>query len=300
MNFKNISLLSLICLMLAIAGCRNNQQKESAAKDIFAKSNLLAWCIVPYDNQERGPEARAEMMEDLGITMFAYDWRDQHLANFDKEIDELRDHDIKLQSVWFWIDGDTNRLFNENNEKILQTLENKNVETQLWVSFPGGFFEGLTGQEKFDKALLALEKIHDRATQIGCTVGLYNHGGWFGDPENQIKLIKALNKEGLGIVYNFHHAHEQIEEFPGLLDKMMPYLYAVNINGMKKDGPKILPVGQGDHEQAMLQTLKKSGYEGPVGILGHIKERDAKKVLQENMQGLRQLTKKGEMGNEGF
>ena len=35
-----------------------------------------------------------------------------------------------------------------------------------------------------------IRPIAEEAAKIGCKVGLYNHGGWFGEPENQIAIIK--------------------------------------------------------------------------------------------------------------
>ena len=36
------------------------------------------------------------------------------------------------------------------------------------------------------------------AAQLGCKVGLYNHGGWFGDPDNELAVldIEALRPHG--------------------------------------------------------------------------------------------------------
>ena len=70
---------------------------------------------------------------------------------------------------------------------------------------------------------------------------------------------------------------------------MVPYLSTVNINGMRKDGPKILTVGRGDYEEDMIKILIEKGYDGPWGILGHVEERDVKEVLLENMEGLKNL-----------
>jgi hypothetical protein len=75
---------------------------------------------------------------------------------------------------------------------------------------------------------------------------------------------------------------------------MLPYLKAININGMNVNGPQILPVGQGESELEMLKTIKASGYHGPIGILGHIAEKDVKQVLEGNIEGLKKLL--GEMG----
>jgi sugar phosphate isomerase/epimerase len=91
------------------------------------------------------------------------------------------------------------------------------------------------------------------------------------------------------MIYNFHHAHGQINDFPALLTKMLPYLKTVNINGMKPEGPKILPLGQGDKELDMLKTLKESGYNGPIGILGHVETADVKVILEGNLKGLKSL-----------
>jgi hypothetical protein len=60
---------------------------------------------------------------------------------------------------------------------------------------------------------------------------------------------------------------------------MLPYLKAVNLNGMRRDGLKILPLNEGNEEQAMIRTLLEKGYTGPLGILGHVEEADVKEVL---------------------
>ena len=74
-----------------------------------------------------------------------------------------------------------------------------------------------------------------------------------------------------------------------MLAVMQPYLWVVNLNGMVKGGPKIVPIGKGDHEKQMLQTLKQAGYTGPFGILGHVEDADVKVVLQQNLEGFREI-----------
>jgi sugar phosphate isomerase/epimerase len=140
-----------------------------------------------------------------------------------------------------------------------------------------------------ETAARAIGELAEAAKEIGSSVGLYNHGGWFGDPRNQIAIIKALNMPNIGIVYNFHHGHEYIDQFPSLFSEMQPYLLTVNLNGMKVGGPQILVLGAGDRELEMLQVIFESGYPGPVGILDHQSERDSREVLEENLEGLRSL-----------
>jgi hypothetical protein len=70
-----------------------------------------------------------------------------------------------------------------------------------------------------------------------------------------------------------------------------PHLLAVNLNGMKADGPKILSIGQGDREREMLRVIRESGYRGPFGILGHRTDLDAELALHQNLEGLGQSSR---------
>src|SRR5262249_6914171 len=123
-------------------------------------------------------------------------------------------------------------------------------------------------------------------------VGLYNHGSWFGEPENQIAIIEQLRTEGItnvGIVYNLHHGHEHLGRFHELLQKMQPYLLTLNLNGMDPDGErtnrKIMPIGQGELDVQLAKTISASGWRGPIGILNHTDE-DAEGRLLDNLEGL--------------
>jgi len=130
----------------------------------------------------------------------------------------------------------------------------------------------------------------EEAKRLDCKIGLYNHGGWFGEPANQIAVIKELNLPNVGIVYNFHHGHAHIEGFPALMAEMKPYLIALNLNGMVKDGEstgrKILTIGEGDQEETMIAAVADSGWKGPVGILNHLPDKDAEIILKANRDGL--------------
>jgi hypothetical protein len=53
--------------------------------------------------------------------------------------------------------------------------------------------------------------------------------------------------------------------------------------------PKILPVGSGQHEQAMMEAIQRSGYAGPIGILGHREDMDAEISLKQNLDGMKQV-----------
>ena len=286
----------LLALSVFFSGaCQKSQPAEKpepvkASNSLFEKDNLVAWCVVPFDNLHRGPVERAVMLNELGFKKFAYDWRDQHLPTFPEEVKALEANDIELTSVWWWIDGQGDELLNSGNRQLLNYLDSLDLNCDIWMSFDDRFFEDLDDSMKLKKATEAVVSLHNMVEPMGIKLQLYNHGAWFGDPHNQIKIIESTGFNDVGIIYNFHHAHEQIEEFPELLEVMLPYLNTVNINGMNVDGPKILTVGQGESEGDMLKVLEASGFAGNIGIIGHLEEEDVKLVLDRNMKGLKRIT----------
>ena len=279
------SALLFLIITSIITAC--SQTKNT--KDIFSKENLVAWCIVPFDTENRTPEERASMLNELGITSLAWDWRDKHLSYFEQEINVLQKSNIELKSVWFYVSVDNGNIINNGNETILQILKKTGTKTDLWVSIPENNFEGMTDEEKVKKGVELVNHIYDRAKAIGCNVSLYNHGGWSGMPENMVKIIEASGHKSIGIIYNFHHAHLQLSDFEKNIKTMLPYLNTVNLNGMEKGGEKILPLGAGNLELDMMKTLQKSGFQGSIGILGHKDDEDVKISLQRNLDGMKKL-----------
>lgn len=256
---------------------------------LFARDNLMAWCIVPFDSKKRGPEERAEMLRDLGFKHFAYDWRAEHAPTFDAELDALKKNGVELDAFWV-APGE----LNDQSRIILDVLKRHGVKAQLWALLDLGVDKATGGEQarRVADAAARIKPLADEAAKIGCSVALYNHGGWFGEPENQIAIVERLKELGVsnvGIVYNLHHGHTHLGRFKALLAKMLPYLMALNINGMDPgDDPgdrKILPLGQGSLDLELLKIIRDSGYRGRIGILGHTSD-DAEERLRDNLDGL--------------
>jgi len=155
-----------------------------------------------------------------------------------------------------------------------------------------GLVDGLPEEERAQRAAEILAPVARAAAERNCRIGFYNHGGWWGEPEHQIRVLEFLRSSGIenvGIVYNFHHGHAHVANFAELARRMQPYLLTVNINGMRDGGDKILPVGKDGHEAAMLSELANAGYRGPVGILHHRDGIDAELGLKDNLRGIEQL-----------
>ncbi len=257
----------------------------ATTSSLFAKSNLVAWCIVPFDAKHRTPTQRAEMLKKLGISKLAYDWRDQHIASFEDEILSLKKQGIEFFAHW------TPTSQSPGYQPILELIEKYKLHPQLWMIAPSAPADTQEKQVAINaKALLPYVK---DAKRLGCKFGIYNHGGWAGEPENMIAIVKWLRThaktDDVGIVYNFHHGHEHLARFPKQLNAMVPYLICLNLNGMTMKGPKILPLSQGKEDLRVLTMVRDSGYRGPIGILDHRADTDAEISLQQNLDGLHKL-----------
>ena len=271
----------ILSLVLALFAC-------SPEPSSFEIDNLYPWCIVAYDSLERSPEERIEMMKEVGFSKYAYDWRDHHLEDTERELKLAEANDIEIISVWLWLNAkrDSVTALSPANQRFIDILRDTKIETTVWLGFSPNYFKGKSQEESVEIAKEMIRAVADELEGTQCKIALYNHRGWFGYPYNQVEIIKELPELDLRMVYNFHHAHEYLKEFPEIVKVIRPYLVAVNLNGMHTEAQKIMSIGEGDHEQQMIELLLNEGFNGPWGILGHVGERDVKEVLEENIEGL--------------
>lgn len=268
-------------MLLRFILCLGLLASSTAADGLFDKPNLAAWCIVPFDAKKRSPEDRAAMVAKMGIKKIAYDWRQEHVPEFEREILAYQKHGIQMFAFW-GVHDEAFRLF-----------EKHRLHPQLWVMLK---VAGDTQEAKVKSAAEGLLPVVERARKIGSRVGIYNHGGWGGEPENMVAVCEFLKKhrgtDNVGIVYNLHHGHDHLDRLPKALELMKPWLLCLNLNGMDIAGDtkdrKILPLGVGTEDVKVLRQIRASGYSGPIGILNHTNE-DAEGRLLDNLDGLRWL-----------
>jgi hypothetical protein len=263
---------------------------NSFAQEVLKQDNLLAWCIVPFDSNERGPEDRVQMLKDLDFKGYVYDWRSKHLETFEQEIKAAKANDIAIEGVWMWIDDKTDKVgeLSQDNLKVLEILRKTGLKTTIWLGFNYNFFNDLSHREKVMKGASFINFLNDSLQPLGCNIALYNHGDWFGEPENQMEIIEASSLDNVSIVYSFHHGHHQVNRFHSMLQNMLPYLCTINLDGMDLQKGQILTIGEGKYEKEMIAMIIESGFKGKIGIIGH-KDEDVKNVLKANLEGLEKL-----------
>lgn len=262
-------------------------QDAAPRRSVFAKDNLVAWCIVPFDAKKRGPEQRAQMVRELGITRVAYDWRAEHVATFEREILAYQKHDIDFFAFWSWHDS------------LEPLIDKHNIKPQIWITAPSPDASDQPGRIK--AAAEKLLPLVEKTRRLDLKLGLYNHGGWGGMPSNLVAVCEYLHREHnahhVGIVYNFHHGHDHAADFAVLLEPMVPHLHCLNLNGMvnpkrfdvTKQTDKIRPIGSGTLETEMMKAVRQSKYNGPIGILDHRNDLDTRQALERNLQGMQQV-----------
>ncbi len=271
-------LVLFLCMLLGAAGPSGSSIGWSDDEDanILRRENRVAWCIVPFDAKKRGPAERALMLSELGIDRCAYDWRDEHVPTFEQEILEYKKHGIDFFAFW------------STHDDAFALFEKYDLHPQIWQTLSDP--SDVDDAQKVAVAAERLLPLAQRTSAMKCKLGLYNHGGWGGEPKNLVAVcerLHALGQHHVGIVYNFHHGHGHIDDWSESLTTMLPHLICVNLNGMNdNEQPKILGIGKGQHELGMIRTLVDSGYDGPIGILDHRDALDARESLLENHEGL--------------
>jgi hypothetical protein len=135
---------------------------ETTAKELLRPDNLVAWCIVPFDASKRTPQQRAEMVHRLGLKRVAYDWRQEHVAEFEEEILQYKQHQIEFFAFWSWHDS------------IEPLIRKHGLHPQIWSMMPNPKAAGLFDQvQEAAEAILPLAK---KTSSIGCRLGLYIDG----------------------------------------------------------------------------------------------------------------------------
>lgn len=276
-RFLRITVLAVFTV--ALVTCSTHAADQPNATN-FHRDRLVAWCIVPFDAKQRGPAERAEMVKRIGMTRVAYDWRESHVPTFEEEILQYKKQGIEYFAFWSW------------HPSMEPLIQKHGIHPQVWLMFaapPEGPHE-----ERVKAAATALLPMVEKTARLKLRLGLYNHGGWSGEPRNMVDVCNYLKEhhqaDNVGVVYNLHHAHEHIGDFAAQMELLKPWLLCLNLNGMNDNAqPKILPVGSGRHDRNLLKVILDSGYDGPIGIIDHREQLDAEESLQQNLTGLKSV-----------
>jgi hypothetical protein len=106
----------------------------NAAGDLWSRDNFVAWEVAPNDVTV-GPEERAQILENLHLKQFAYDWHAKDIPTLDAQIESLQGRGIRQLAWWFPFDGE-----DPVAEAALDAIKRHGIHPQLWVPNANFYF----------------------------------------------------------------------------------------------------------------------------------------------------------------
>jgi len=247
------------------------------------------------DEQHKSPESQARMLKELGYAGIGWSPAQvpEMLAALDRE-------GLAMFNVYIGVEVDgTNRTAPAPILKLIEQLKGR--DTAIWLTVSSKKFSKPSDEAGDDEAVALLRDIADRAQAAKLRVALYPHTwNWLERVQDAVRVARKVDRKNLGVTFNLCHCLKVGDEarIPELLELSRPYLFFVTINGADHQGDwdrLIQPLGQGEFDvAAVLKTLKKIGYNGPVGLQHYGVKGSVQEKLQQSMTGWRTLTGQAE------
>ena len=108
------------CALLSFCQLGAEKDGRIVIPENLLRENLVPWCIVPFDASKRSPEERTKMLVRLGLKRSAYDWRAQHVPEFEEEILQYQKHGIEFFAFW------------NVHENAFELFQKHKINPQIW------------------------------------------------------------------------------------------------------------------------------------------------------------------------
>ncbi len=262
-----------------------------AAEDT-APFPFFAYCIDTHDSQKRTLPQQAEMMKELGYDGVGHLW----LENVPERLKTLDEAGLKLFqiSIRATIAPDQPP-YDPALKDVLPLLKGRGV--QICVMMEGMPPSDTAGDER---GVAIIREMADLAKDSGVEILLYPHANfWLERVEDAVRLAGKADRPNVGVMFNLCHWLKVDDEanMRPLLEKALPYLRAVSINGSDSaeaihagTGNWLQPLDSGTYDSLpLLKTLRELGYKGPVGLQCWGIEGDARDHLSRSMAAWKKL-----------
>jgi sugar phosphate isomerase/epimerase len=265
---KMITLYSLMYLCFAV----NLFAQESPEYPLFVFNNGVE------DERYDTPEKQVQLLKSLG-----YDGMEKKgIDGFAETLDALDEHGLKLYTMYLNVNlDDEEQPYDKRLKEVFKKLEGR--ETMPWFYITSKQYKP-SSEENDAIAVPILQEIADMADEYGIKVMIYPHiNFWVDNVDDAIRVAEKVNRENLGITFNLcHFLADQGTKANGaflpLVEKAMPYLFAISLNGADKPTEEIMkssnlwqhliqPLGEGNYNvYQYLNAFRVRGFEGPVGL----------------------------------
>ncbi len=252
---------------------------------------FFPFCIDWHDAKKRSFDEQAVMLKQLGYDGVGHIWLDQ-VAERLKSVDAAG---LKLFQITMVVEvGPGKAPYDPRFTEVLELVKGRNMQFDLLVN----------GMKPSDPAVDPhavgiLREMSDRARESGAQLLLYPHqGSWIERIEDSIRVADQVDRPNVGVMFNLCHwlRVDQTRDYRPLLERALPRLWAVSINGADVRDEKpgwdryIQPLDQGSFDVgALLTTLSGMGYRGPIGLQCYGIGGDAREHLRRSMASWRRL-----------
>lgn len=272
-----------------------------------------ASCIVGADIEARGFETGSA--SGLPNPIFAYEFGDisaEQQASFAREYgfegtvfdhaqqipERLRAVDeAHLQLFFLWLTVDINNgqiKYEPGTEAAIQALKGRG--TVVWLAIQGNDARADAGAE--ERTIQAVDRISNLASRSNLRVALYPHYGFYLTRfRDVVRVAERVQRSNVGVTFNLCHELRSgfDREFHPLLERAVPRLYGVTLNGADRQGRDwdtlIQPLGRGDYDvTGLVRTITGAGYQGPFGIQCYGLKGDPGIYLKQSMAAWRALS----------
>lgn len=235
-------------------------------------------------------EAQVKMVKDLGYA----GWTISNVDDFREMVKAADAGGVKLFAVYVQASVDDDAPpYDPRLKDILAALKGR--QTIVWIYLRSNKFKP-SSDAADGRAVATLEEIAGMAEQAGLRVALYPHFAFHVERvEHALRLVQRVRHRNVGITFNLCHwlRTEPEGDLDAVLRQAMPYLYLVTINGADRGAASwdrlIRVLGRGDFDvYAVLKTLRRLGYEGPIGFQGYGIKGDIRENLDATMKAWRQ------------
>jgi sugar phosphate isomerase/epimerase len=208
------------------------------------------------------------------------------LAEMLKELDK---YNLPLVALYTGINIDAGgQAYDPSLPEAMKVLEGRN--TILWLFAQSKTLKS-SDREGDGRAVEILRTLADTAAQHNVRIALYPHTGfWIETTDDAVRIAEKVNRPNVGVTFNLCHwlKVSQDRDAKTVLEKAMPHLFVVSINGADTDGKDwktlIQTLDHGTFDmKGFLETLRDAGYTGPIGFQGYGIGGDANDNLKRTM-----------------
>lgn len=188
---------------------------------------------------------------------------------------ELNKNGLQLFAIYTGINVDPGgQAYDPTLKDAIKLLAGRN--TMLWLFAQSKTLKS-SAPEGDGRAVEILRELSAEAAQHNVRIALYPHTGfWIETTDDAVRVADKVNRPNVGVTFNLCHwlKVSRDREAKAVLEKAMPHLFVVSINGADTDGKDwktlIQTLDRGTFDmRAFLEDLRDTGYTGPIGFQGY-------------------------------